>query len=104
MSDADDYKRQIDLWIKIAVVATPLLSAAVSWGVIKATVNNQQTEAVKNYAIMDRRITVIEQYISNQAQAAVELAKVSGQASEQAHEMNRRLERIEVLLDSRLRR
>lgn len=36
---SDEYKRQIDNWIKISVILTPLLSGAVSWGIINTKIS-----------------------------------------------------------------
>lgn len=90
---SDEYKRQIDTWIKISLIVGPLVSAGVSWGVIKTTLMG-----------IDARVVKVEQWISVQTSAMVDSAKAAGQSSEQQHEMNRRLERIEVILDSRLSR
>lgn len=89
----DDYKRQIDFWIKASLVLTPLLSAAVSYGVIKTTVGN-----------VEARLLRVEQWVNNQTVAMIDAAKAAGQSAEQQKEMNRRLERIEIILDSRLKR
>lgn len=93
MSGDEDYKRQIDSWIKISVILTPLLSGAVSYGVIKTTLTG-----------LDLRVTKVENWVANQTQAMVDSAKAAGASTEQQKEMNRRLERIEVILDSRLKR
>lgn len=90
---SDEYKRTIDNWIKIWVAIGPLLSGAVSYGVIKTTVAN-----------LDGRVTKIESWVASQTQAMVESARATGRSAEQQQEMNRRLERIEVILDSRLQR
>jgi hypothetical protein len=90
---SDEYKRQIDSWIKISLVVTPLLSAAASWGVIKTTVAN-----------IDNRLTKVENWVAGQTQAMIESARAAGKSAEEQQEMNRRLERIEVILDSRLKR
>jgi hypothetical protein len=37
--EGPDYKRQIDMWIKIMVIAAPFLTGAVSWGIMKATIS-----------------------------------------------------------------
>lgn len=90
---SDDYKRQIDNWIKISVLLTPLLSGAVSWGVIRTTIT-----------AIDGRVTKLENWVAAQTQAMVESARAAGKSAEEQQEMNRRLERIEVILDSRLHR
>lgn len=41
-----NYKREIDMWIKITLIAAPFLTGAVSWGIIKATVSNIDTKIV----------------------------------------------------------
>lgn len=89
----DEYKRQVDRWIKVSVIITPLLSAAMSWGVIKTTIAN-----------LDGRVAKVESWIAGQTQAMIDSARASGKSAEQQQEMNRRLERIEVILDSRLGR
>ena len=91
--DDNGYKRQVDRWIKISLIATPLMSGGVSWGVIKTTVSN-----------IDRRLTKVETWIENQTTAMISSAKSAGESATETKEMNRRLERIEVILDSRLRK
>src|SRR6266571_1530067 len=91
-TENSDYKRQIDFWIKLSVIATPMLSAAVSWGVIKTTVVS-----------LESRMTRIEEWIDAQTKAGLVAATGMASAAEAQHETNRRLERIEVILDSRLK-
>jgi hypothetical protein len=93
MSDEYSYKRQVDLWIKMSVLITPLLSAAASYGVIKTTITN-----------IDHRLSKVENWIENQTLSMIASAKAAGESAGEQKEMNRRLERIEVILDSRLKR
>ena len=99
----DEYKRQIDLWIKIAVFATPILSGLVSWTVFKTSIKYDIRAVDDKAKISDARLTKIETWIENQTKAMVESAKATGQTAERQSETNRRLERIEVILDSRLK-
>ncbi len=89
----DEYKRTVDRWVKLSLVLTPFVSGAVSWGVLKTTI-----------ATLDGRISKVEHWVDAQNGAMVEAAKAAGRSAEQQTEMNRRLERIEVILDSRLHR
>ena len=89
---SEDYKRQIDLWIKLCVIVTPIISAAVSWGVIKTTINS-----------LEIRMNRIEQWVENETKISLQSATLAASAAEVQRETNRRLERIEVILDSRLK-
>lgn len=94
---SDEYKRQIDNWIKISVILTPLLSGAVSWGII-----NTKISTLSNHVdIVERRMVTVEDKLTT---ALIEWARVSGASTEQLKEVNRRLASIEVIMDSRLQR
>lgn len=109
MNDADsalglDYKRTLDMWIKVIAIATPLVAIAVAWGFQKASMNAIDRKVDANMVELNRRLANLEARQSMQESYNVSKVQTDARNSEQLTQMNSRMGRIEVILDARLRK
>lgn len=86
------YKRQIDLWIKVAVLVAPLLSAAVSWGITQA-----QLSSVKE------SISEIKGWIQAHQEFTINSVRETGEMSENIKNMNQSISDIRRMMEKKFR-
>lgn len=94
------YKRDLDLWIKIIAICTPIV-VIIMWGIDKAG-SNARFKA--NAEFMERRVGKIEEWISVQEKYNMGKLQTDARNTEQLSQIGNRMQRIEVLLDSRLKK
>jgi uncharacterized membrane protein len=82
----NDYKRELDAWIKVMVVVSPLLGMAVTWGVVKSEMSSMRSD-----------IAEIKGWKDAQMEKSVASARETGEIIAQLESLNEKMANKQIV-------